>query len=145
MSAYLCAAGKRLRYEINTAWPERDTASDGWAASAAHHAANPNSDHDPDPTSHPAGIVRAIDIDEDLFGTHGADPKAANALANRIVQRAKDGDNRIRYVIFEGQITSATSAWKWRKYTGHNSHAHHIHVSFTTAGDRDGHTFRIAK
>lgn len=143
--AYLCAAGKRLRYEINVLWPERDTASDGWAASASHHAINPNSDHDPDPTSKPAGIVRAIDIDEDLPGVDGADPKVANVLANQIVAKAKAGNRRIKYVIFEGRIASAASAWKWRAYDGVNAHAHHLHVSFTAAGDRDGRSFHLTK
>jgi hypothetical protein len=142
--AYLCAAGKRLRYEINVLWPERDTASDGWAASASHHAINPNSDHDPDPTSKPAGIVRAIDIDEDLLGRDGQDPKAANLLANQIVLKAQAGDDRIKYVIFEGRIASAKSGWKWRDFTGY-SHPRHLHVSFTTAGDNDRRSFHLTK
>lgn len=143
--AYLCAAGKRLRYEINTLWPHRDTASDGWAASAAHHQANPNSDHDPDAGSQPPGIVRAIDIDEDLPGVDGADPKAANDLAEQLRLKAKRGEGRIKYLIFEGRIASSRDGWDWRKYTGLNAHAKHLHISFTTAGDRDGRSFHLTK
>lgn len=139
--AVLCAAGKRLRYECNVLWPHRDTASDGWAASAAHTAHNPYSDHEPD--AH--GIVHAIDLDEDLTGRDGADPLAANQLANQIVMRAQAGDERIKYVIFEGRIASAKSRWKWAPYDGFNAHKRHIHVSFTTAGDRDGRSFKLVK
>ena len=138
--AVLCAAGKRLRYECNVLYPHRDTASDGWLASAAHTANNPDSDHEPD--AH--GIVHAIDIDEDLLGRDGQDPKAANLLANQIVLKAHAGDDRIKYVIFEGRIASAKTGWKWKAFTGY-SHPRHIHVSFTTAGDNDRRSFHLTK
>lgn len=140
MTVRLCAAGKRLRYEINVLWPHRDTKSDGWVSSAAHRMQNPNSDHDPDDT----GMVRAIDIDEDLTGRDGADPLSANLLAQQLVNLARL-DDRIKYVIFEGKIASDKTDWKWATYTGPNSHAKHLHVSFTTAGDRDGRSFKIRK
>lgn len=144
MSPRLCAAGIRMRKEIDLLWPKRDKQSDGWLASAAHHAANPNSDHDPDPESKPPGLVRAIDIDEDLGGHDGADPTSANRLCARIVAVAKAGDPRIKYVIFEGRYWSAKTAWKPKTYTGPNAHAKHLHVSFTTAGDLDAGPFQLA-
>lgn len=139
--ATLCAGGERLRAEVNALWPHRDKKSDGWAASSAHSSQNPSSDHEPDVN----GVVHAIDIDEDLNGRDGSDPDAANRLAAQIVALGKAGDKRLKYVIFEGQIWSATYGWKPKQYTGINTHQHHIHVSFTTAADTNRRRFGITK
>lgn len=136
MSWQLSEAAKRLRAEINLLYPKRDKKSDGALGDAAHSARV--SDHNPDKN----GWVRAIDIDEDLTGKDGSDTPLANALAAQIVALGKK-DRRLKYVIFEGQIWSATYGWKAKPYTGVNAHKHHIHVSFNPAGDTDGRPFGL--
>lgn len=130
----------QLRAEVDRLWRFRDRTSDGIKGDARHAAAK--SDHNPDPET---GIVRALDIDEDLRGAKVPNPAAANALAQQLVALAQAGEARLAYVIFEGRIASAAHAWKWRPYSGLNAHLHHIHVSFTTAGDNDGTPFGLTR
>jgi hypothetical protein len=139
----LCEAGQQLRREINALWPGRDKTSDGWISSAAHRAANPNSDHDPDAQ----GIVRALDIDRDLDLKH---KDASWALAEQLRKKALKGEVRIAYIIHRAQICSprrnaAGKKWQWRRYTGLNPHYSHLHVSFTKAGDKDKTPFGVTK
>lgn len=136
---HLSLAAQRLREEINTLWPNRDKRSDGSKGDAAHAARV--SDHNPDPKT---GVVRAIDVDEDLWGVDGSDPHAANRLCWELIDIAKK-DKRIKYIIFEGNIWSKTFFWIKRPYKGANSHQHHIHISFTEAGDNDGSPFGLVK
>lgn len=130
---FLCAAGTTLRKQIDTRFPRRDKSSDGWIGDAAHQARP--SDHNPDAS----GVVRAIDIDKDLILK---DKKASWELADQIRLAAKT-DKRIKYVIHQGQITSARSLWRWRKHSG-NPHLAHIHISFNKSGDKDGAKFDLA-
>ena len=132
----LSLAAERLRNEINTIWPKRDKKSDGAVGDTSH--ARRKSDHNPDEN----GWVRAIDIDEDLGGKDGSDTRIANDLADAICQIAKK-DDRISYVIFEGQIWSKKSKWQPRKYDGVNAHLKHIHISFNPSGDTDGSPFGL--
>ncbi len=124
--ARLVAAGVTLRKQIDKRWPRRDRRSDGWIGDAAHQARK--SDHNPDGR----GWVHAIDIDADLDKD---DPKAAQKLANQIVEYARSGlpgSDRIKYVVYNDRIASGTyknSWWEWRG-SGYG-HKHHIHVSFT--------------
>lgn len=115
----------RLRDEVNARWPNRDKTSDGWIGDARH--ATRRSDHNPDAN----GIVRAIDIDEDLDGDTRDTGRDAWSLAETLrISR----DPRIKYVIYEGQMFSSYAsggvpAWTWRPYAGGNKHLSHIHVS----------------
>lgn len=122
----------KLREQMNTRYPKRDTASDGWLGDAAHQARR--SDHNPDRR----GIVHALDLDAD-FGRPGrAD---AQQLVDELIAYAKSGrkgSNRLKYVIFNGAIYSATYEWRRRPYGGANPHTAHIHISATTASDTDG-------
>lgn len=136
MSWKLSAAAERLRAEINTLFPGRDKASDGAVGDTAHSARE--SDHNPDEN----GWVRAIDIDEDVWGKNNQDPTIANVLAARLAAIGKM-DPRIKYVIFEGKIWSKSLNWKGRPYDGPNPHGHHIHVSFNKCGDEDGSPFGL--
>jgi hypothetical protein len=131
--AKLCKAGVQLREQIDDDYPNRDRRSDGWIADA-RHLAKGSSDHIP-----MDGIVRALDIDSDL----NAHPEEAHTLADQIRGCAKRGDKRIKYVIYEGRIASSILRWKWRKYKGTNPHRSHIHISFTTLGDKDGSFFQL--
>jgi hypothetical protein len=133
MKPVLCKAGQQLREQFDDSYPDRDRRSDGWIGDA-RHSARP-SDHNPDEQ----GIVRAIDIDRDLSGT--PKPDLMPDLADQLRLAAKRGEKRISYIIFEGRIASAKKAWAWRPYDGANKHNHHIHISFTKAGDTDSSYF----
>jgi hypothetical protein len=135
MNPKLCAAGVRLRKQINNAYPDRDKSSDGWVADARHLAAG-TSDHIPDS----AGWVRALDLDRDLSGK--SKPDLMPYLANQLRTLAKS-DKRISYIIFAGKIASRRSLWRFIKYRGVNPHNSHIHVSFTKKGDEDGSPFNL--
>ena len=132
--AKLCKAGKQLREQIDDDYPDRDRRSDGWVADA-RHVAKGNSDHIPDAR----GIVRGLDIDSDL----GAHKEEAYAVVEKIRKCAKNGDKRIKYIIYDGKIMSPILNWKRRKYTGANPHKSHFHISFTTLGDNDGNWFNL--
>jgi len=132
MNPKLCAAGVQLRDQIDTWFPDRRTASDGWVGDSRHSARK--SDHNPDKF----GYVRAIDIDSWLESSDSLAPY----LADQIRVAAKQ-DKRISYVIYNGRICSKILNWKWRNYKGINPHKHHIHISFTTLGDLNGTAFDI--
>lgn len=139
MSYFLAPALAQLRAEVNALWPHRDKTSDGWIGDASH-AARP-SDHNPDWKAPPParGIVRALDLDEDL--TVGlAEVGAAMPLVNAILT-----DARVRYVIYEGRIWYVDRPW-WHPYTGPNAHRHHVHVSVRAVGSYalDGSSWNLA-
>lgn len=109
----------QLREQINAIYQNRSNASDGSIGDEAHSSRA--SDHNPND----AGVVCAIDITNDP--AHGLRSRqVANALA-------ASHDDRIKYLISDGEICSGTDqgkpAWKWRKYTGTNPHNHHFHIS----------------
>lgn len=110
-TAYEAASLRMLRNAVNTRWPKRDTASDGWIGDAAHRQRV--SDHNPDPKT---GVVRARDIDKD--GVHTPTVIGA-ALAHPAT----------RYVIFNRRIWHRGVAFRPATYTGDNPHEGHIHVS----------------
>lgn len=117
-----------LLTEVNTRWPKRSKVSDGSIGDAAH--ATRKSDHNPWLKVNGVGIVRARD-----FTADGID---ANWLAEHLRLLGALGDKRLvsqGYVIWNRQIASRISGWKWRKYGGANGHTKHIHLSVTeTAG-----------
>lgn len=102
-----------LRDQVNTKWPGRSKASDGWIGDAAHAARA--SDHNPNKE----GVVCALDITHDPI--HGLD---ASKLAEEI---RLSGDPRVNYVISNGRIANSGKAW--RTYTGANAHTKHCHIS----------------
>ena len=131
MQPKLCAAGVQLRDQVDTWFPNRRTASDGWVGDSRHSSRK--SDHNPD------GIwVRAVDIDSSLGSPEGI----AAYLADQIRIAAKT-DKRLSNVIFQYHIASKLLNYKWRKYKGINPHTKHIHISFTKHGDTDGSPFDI--
>lgn len=135
MAYFLSPALVRLRTEINALWPHRDKTSDGWIGDASHKARP--SDHNPDWSD--GGIVRAIDIDEDLTVGLG-EVGAAMPLVNAILR-----DPRVRYVIYEGRIWNVDTQ-RWSPYSGPNAHRHHVHVSVRKTGsyDRDASPWNLA-
>ena len=123
MKPRLVPAAKTLRDQVNANYPDRDKTSDGWVADA-RHLARGKSDHIPDHE----GWVCGLDLDRDLSGK--PKPDIMGDLADQLRIAARNGDNRIKYIIFDGLICSRILNWKWRKYTGANKHNHHMHVSF---------------
>ena len=134
MKPWLCKAGVQLREQIDTWYPDRRTASDGWIGDARHSASK--SDHNPDRGAQ--GIVRAIDVDSRLDSSE----QLSIYLADQIRICAKT-DKRISYVIHNGKIASRILNYKWRTYKGFNKHYKHVHISFTKSGDKDGRAFDI--
>lgn len=106
----------KLRSQVNAAYPQRSKISDGWIGDAAHSSRD--SDHNPNA----ADVVQAVDLTHDP--AHGFDSwQFADVLR-------RNQDRRIKYCISNGRIfSSTTSPWAWRKYTGANAHAHHVHIS----------------
>lgn len=102
----------KLREQINAASPNRNKASDGSIADAAH--ASRVSDHNPNSQ----GVVTAIDVTHDL----------KNNVSGTSLTVALIRDFRIKYVIFNGAIWKARTG-KWEKYTGANQHKQHVHIS----------------
>ncbi len=109
-----------LREQINSKWPNRSKANDGWLGDSAHQARK--SDHNPNAR----GVVQALDITHDP--AHGPD---AGNLAQALINSR---DPRIKYVISNRRIcasyaTGGVAAWTWRPYHGANAHEKHVHIS----------------
>jgi len=85
-------------------------------------------------------VVRAIDVDKDLNKIKGMPVHLVEQL--RLYAKS-DKRKRISYIIFDGKICSAKGNWKYRAYKGFNPHKHHIHISFSPAGDQDQSFFDI--
>jgi hypothetical protein len=136
MKPVLCKAGQQLREQFDDTFPDRDRRSDGWIGDL-RHSARP-SDHNPDPAT---GVVRAIDVDRDVYKS--GKPDLMPDIADQLRIAAKKGEKRISYIIFAGRIASPRMGWRWRKYSGSNPHNAHCHVSFTKQGDTDGSFFNI--
>jgi hypothetical protein len=136
MKPVLCKAGQQLREQFDDTFPDRDRRSDGWIGDL-RHSARP-SDHNPDQAT---GVVRAIDVDRDVHKS--GKPDIMPDIADQLRLAAKGGEKRISYVIFAGRIASSRMGWRWRKYSGSNSHNAHCHISFTKQGDQDGSFFNI--
>ena len=136
MKPKLCKAGQQLREQFDDTFPDRDRRSDGWIGDT-RHSSRP-SDHNPDPKT---GVVRATDTDRDVHKS--GKPDLMPDIADQLRLAAKNGEKRIAYIIFAGRIASSRMGWRWRTYKGSNAHDHHMHVSFTKAGDDDGSFFNI--
>lgn len=104
-----------LLEQLNNHAPNRSKISDGWIGDPSHSLRN--SDHNPDIN----GVVHARDYTHDPDGGLNC-----NWLASQLHWF---GDKRIKYVIWNAQIWTPSISDEWRKYTGINSHAHHLHVS----------------
>jgi hypothetical protein len=113
-----------LRSEFNALNPDRDKSTDGWIGDAAHQE-NPTSDHNPDGD----GIVHAIDVDE--TGPWPCDNMEAFVQYIIAECRKSSGKDRgrLKYVIYERRIWSASDGWKEQYYSGSNPHDKHVHFS----------------
>lgn len=120
MAWRLAESLKKLREQINEAYPDRSKASDGSIGDTAHSSRT--SDHNPNA----AGVVCAIDVTHDPRSGCTGDRLAAALIKSR--------DPRIKYIIWNRRIVFSYGvrnkpAWTWLPYTGVNAHAHHIHIS----------------
>lgn len=132
-----------LRSEFNALAPNRDKASDGAVGDAAHQQTS--SDHNPDETSDALrdhdpdskNEVHAIDVDRDL-----REPGVImEDVVQHILSRCRSGaENRLKYVIFDRRIWSASSGWRQNAYNGSNPHDHHAHFSASYATAREADT-----
>lgn len=109
-----------LRTQINALYPNRDKASDGSIGDVAHQKAG-TSDHLPNN----AGVVTAIDIDEDLA------PGVTVVGIVAALQASKDA--RLKYLIYESRITVKGDVTRWKPYNGANAHKHHVHISVSSS------------
>lgn len=115
----LAYALETLRHQINTKFPNRSRASDGWIASAGHldrtGAGAAASQHNPNAQD----VVCAIDITEDL--SVGLD-------CNRLMEELDaSNDDRIFYLIHDREIDNSDDSRT--PYHGSNPHTKHLHVS----------------
>jgi len=127
-------ASTSLLEEFNALAPARDKSSDGTIGDSAH--ADSASDHNPDETGNTGGMEDADHTNE----VHARDvdssgPWPAGWSMERCVQiildRSRSGwENRLRYVIYNRRIWSASSGWAQRAYTLPNPHIKHAHFSF---------------
>jgi len=101
----LCKAGQQLREQFDDTYPDRDRRSDGWIGDLRHSARA--SQHNPDSKT---GIVRAIDVDADVYKS--GKPDLMPDIADQIRLAAKRGDKRVAYVIFQGRIASPRMGWR---------------------------------
>ena len=129
----LIAAGKALFAEFDRIAPSRDHASDGSVGDLAHQ--EEVSDHNPDETGsvpiHDAdhiNEVHAIDVDNNLRESDLTMEKVVQFLLGRCRSGA---EKRLRYIIYNRRIWSASSGWVQKTYTGASAHTEHAHFSFS--------------
>ncbi|PYT00976.1 MAG: hypothetical protein DMF63_04745 [Acidobacteria bacterium] len=115
MSWRLAKSLIQLRTQINEAFPARDKSSDGSIGDTAHSARK--SDHNPNAN----GVVTAIDVDRDFNDGHDGRELVSALIASQ--------DPRIKYIIFERQISETGNVTRWSQYFGKNAHNHHVHIS----------------
>jgi hypothetical protein len=149
--AVLIASLVALRATFNRAAPRRDKTSDGWIGNAAHAATV--SSHNPDESGnvpiHDADRideVHAIDVDGDLNATDARGRfTMMRAVRQLVVDHRAGRESRLRYIIFERTIWSASWGWAAREYTGANPHDHHMHAdgSYDSAKERDTRPWNI--
>jgi hypothetical protein len=129
----LIPAAVSLRTAFNALAPGRDKASDGWIGDTAHQ--QEVSDHNPDETGsvpiHDAdrtNEVHAIDVDNDLRESDLTMEKVVQFLLGRCRSGA---ERRLRYIIWNRRIWSASSGWVQQTYAGASPHTEHAHFSFS--------------
>jgi hypothetical protein len=123
----------RLIDDVDAKWPARARHSDGSIGDRAHQARP--SDHNPGAD----GVVEALDI------THDPDDNGPDTWALADIMR-QNRDPRIDYVISNGRIFAGPDGpqpWVWRKYTGANNHAKHVHVSIRPSLMDDARPWRL--
>ncbi len=129
-----------LRRDLNSAFPNRDKASDGTIGDAAHQASV--SGHNPDDTAGSKSEysdadakqeVRAYDADNDLRDPRGVDfQQVIDAILATPADRV-----RLAYIIHRRKIWRKRNGWRRESYTGSSPHDEHGHFSGDPAFDED--------
>lgn len=132
-----------LRGEFNAIAPGRDRSSDGSIGDSAH--ADSVSDHNPDETGNTGGVedsdsineVHAIDVD--MSGPWPSGFSMERAVQFLVAECRAGRERRLRYIIFNRRIWSASNDWAQRDYSGSNPHDKHAHfsASYVTAQESD--------
>jgi type VI protein secretion system component Hcp len=127
----------KLRSEFNAIAPNRDKSSDGSIGDAAHQ--DSQSDHNDDeignvPIRDADKIheVHALDVDVDLR----VPGLSMEIVVQFLLARCRSGaERRLRYIIYNRRIWSASNDWRKQDYDGANPHDHHAHFSssYTTS------------
>jgi hypothetical protein len=122
---------KALFAEFDRIAPARDKASDGSIGDTAHE--QEVSDHNPDETgsvpirdADSTNEVHAIDVDNNLRESDLTMEKVVQFLLGRCRSGA---EKRLRYIIYNRRIWSASSGWVQKTYTGPSPHTEHAHFS----------------
>lgn len=125
----------KLRADFDDLAPARDRKSDGSVGDQAHSSGS--SDHNPDETgtvpirdADKRNEVHALDVDADL--------RTPGLSMERVVQfllaRCRSGrETRLRYIIFDRRIWTASNSWRQETYTGASPHSEHAHFSASYA------------
>jgi hypothetical protein len=121
----------QLRTDLNRLAPNRDKSSDGTIGDLAHQGSV--SDHNDDEIGRvpirdadSKHEVHAVDLDVDL-----REPNLTmEMVVQHVLARCRSGaEKRLRYIIFNRRIWSASSSWTQRTYSGGNAHDKHAHFS----------------
>ena len=135
---------RALFMEFDRIAPSRDRASDGSIGDAAHQ--KEVSDHNPDETGsvpiHDAdhiNEVHAIDVDNNLRESDLTMEKVVQFLLGRCRSGA---EKRLRYIIYNRRIWSASSGWVQKAYAGPSPHTEHAHFSAVCVRPLHRHHFR---
>lgn len=132
----------KLRDEFNAIAPGRDKTSDGTIGDTAHQQSV--SDHNPDETG--AVPIRDADSSNEVHGLDvDVDLRTPGLTMEKIVQftRARclaGTEKRLRYIIFDRRIWSASNGWREEPYRGANPHDHHAHFSASYDSAREAST-----
>jgi hypothetical protein len=131
----------QLRAELNRIAPNRDKTTDGTIGNAAHqqHVSDHNDDEVgkvPIRDADSKHEVHAVDLDKDL-----REPGLTmEMVVQHVVARCRSGaEKRLRYVIYNRRIWSASNGWRQESYSGDNAHTEHAHfsASYVTAREAD--------
>lgn len=141
---------KALFAEFNAIAPGRDRASDGSIGDTAH-AAGGTSDHLPDEDF---AALRGKDADS-VNEVHAIDVDASGpwpwdggmeAAVQHLLARCRAGlEDRLRYIIFNRRIWSASNGWRQQAYSGSNPHDRHAHfsASYGSTQEADTHSWHM--
>lgn len=134
----------QLRDEFNAVAPRRSKASDGSVGDLAHQSSQ--SDHNPDETGNVpirdadrVNEVHALDVDADL----NVPGLTMGMVVAFLVARCRSGaERRLRYIIWDRRIWSASDGWPAAgvAYHGKSPHTEHAHFSASYDSDHEADT-----